>query len=311
MANKIIYDWLSFTSKIHSQGNIVDLLGFSELTFRIIPGAHGYKDRLYYDKVSIHYNGREDMGVWCELSGQGCRNFETFGHGDYERLFDFIAEHDNVMNLTRLDVAYDDFDGLLDLDLIIEYVQKQYYISPFREWQIVLGSKGNSILLGSPKSDILIRIYDKAKERGFEDGRHWVRLEIQMRRKLAENFANLNMSISEKFFSVLNNYLRFLDPNENESNKSRWDTAPFWLDFLESLQRISIYEKPGTEYNEFSLENYVMKQAGNSIHTYIECFGKDKFFDELQHRGTMLNKKQEYLIDKHKTVQKDIYHNID
>lgn len=301
--NKIIYDWLSFTSKIHSQEDIIDLLGFKEVTFRIISGAHGYKDRLYFDKVSIHYNGREDMGVWCELSGQGCRNFETFGHGDYERLFDVIATNDKVMNLTRLDVAYDDFEGLLDLDLIIKYVQAQYYLSSFREWQITMGSKGNSILLGSPKSDILIRIYDKAMERGFEDGRHWVRLEIQMRRKLAENFSNLNMSISEKFFSVLNNYLRFLEPNENETNKSRWNTAPFWLDFLESLQRISIYEKPGTEYNELNLENYVMKQAGNSIYTYIECFGKDKFFDELKHRGTVLNKKQEYLLDKYKNIR--------
>ena len=33
-------------------------------------------DRKYFGNISIHYNSREDMGVWCEMSGQGCRNFE-------------------------------------------------------------------------------------------------------------------------------------------------------------------------------------------------------------------------------------------
>lgn len=301
--NKIIYDWLSFTTKIHTKEQIISMLGLQDVTWMNLNGANGYKDRLYYDKISIHFNGQENMGIWCEMSGQGCRAFETFGSGNYENIFAEIFANKDEMNLTRLDVAYDDFEGYLDLELIIAEIQNQNYLSPFREWQIILGSKGNSILLGSMKSDILIRIYDKARERGFIDGRHWIRLETQIRRKLAENFAYLQNPISEKFVGVLNNYIRFVIPNENDSNKSRWETALWWEAFLDSALKIQIYQKPGTEYNEIRLENYVFNQAGNSIFTYLKCFGSEKFEKMLNDRKTKLNQKQEYLIQKYKNME--------
>lgn len=304
--NKIIYDWLSFTSKIHSPGDIIELLGMKSVKWTTIKGAHGYQDRLYYDNVSIHYNGRDDMGVWCELSGQGCRNFETFGHGSYEFIFKEIHYNKKDMNITRLDIAYDDFDGVLDLDVLINDTKLQNYISTFKDWAINITSKGSSITFGSMKSDVFIRIYDKARERGFEDGRHWVRCEIQLRRDRAVAFAFLDGDIGTKYFGVLNNYLRFVTPDENDSNKRRWATAPYWQAFIDSVARISIYEKPGSEYNELNLENFVFKQAGNSIYTYIECFGEDEFFNQLKKRGTNLNPKQQMLLNKYKEVKNEI-----
>lgn len=297
--NKVIIDWLSFTSKIDSKESIIEMLGLQNCTFLSMNGARGYKDRLYFECISIHYNGREDMGLWCELSGQGCRNFETYGNGNYDFVFDCIKDNSNEMNITRLDVAYDDFDGLLNMDKLIADVIAQNYVSPTRRWNVQIGSEGNSITIGSMKSDILIRIYDKAMERGMTDGTHWIRCEIQLRRERAEQFAFNSESIGKKYVGVLNNYLRFIQP-DSATRKERCATADYWSDFLESAEKIHLYEKPGAEYNEFSLENYVFGQAGNSIYTYIECFGQDKFFEMLKKHPKILNDKQKALIDKYK-----------
>ena len=82
----MLIDWVSITSKIHSPANFIDLLGLRDVTWETVHGAHGYRDRLYWGCISIHFNGRDDMGIWLEMSGQGCRNFESFGTGDYEAL---------------------------------------------------------------------------------------------------------------------------------------------------------------------------------------------------------------------------------
>ena len=70
-------------------------------------------------------------------------------------------------------------------------------------------SGGTSCQIGSPKSKVLVRIYDKAAERGLADGRHWVRVELQLRDKRAEEFLKIPMCIGKAFAGVLLNYLLF------------------------------------------------------------------------------------------------------
>lgn len=188
--NKIIYDWVSITSKIHSPDDFIRLLGMDDdgISWEKVKGAHGYRDRLYWGSISIHYNGTEDMGIWLEMSGQGCRSFETYGTGNFESLFAEVMENPEQMRVTRLDVAYDDLSGVLDIEEVCRDTEAQEYVSSFRGWNVQRGSEGSSVTLGSQSSEILIRIYDKAAERGFDDGRHWVRVELQLRRDRAESF---------------------------------------------------------------------------------------------------------------------------
>ena len=75
--NLVIYDWLSFTSKVHTPDQLIAALGLSHVPWTETKGARGYRDRKYFSCISIHYNGRADMGVWVEMSGQGCRTFES------------------------------------------------------------------------------------------------------------------------------------------------------------------------------------------------------------------------------------------
>ena len=297
--NKIIFDWLSFTSNVYTPQDIIKFLGFQKLPFKETSGAKGYKKRLYYDCVSIHFDGQTG-GIWVELSGQGCRVFETFGTGDYDSLFGLIIANQDCMNITRLDLAFDDFEELLNIDKICYDVVNQNYVSKFNAWECIQTNKGNSVLLGSRTSECLIRIYDKAKERGFEDARHWIRIEFQLRRERALEFITKyqNNDIGYLFNGILNNYVRFVEPSETDTNKNRWETAEYWQKLLEHSKQISIYEKPGTEYNLYNLERYCLKQAGNAVDAYIQIRGVDGFLKDLEKRGTMENPKYTDLIEK-------------
>lgn len=90
--NIVIYDWLSFTSKRHSPDEIISILGLSHVPWVESKGARGYRSRKYFSCISIHYDGRDDMGVWCEMSGQGCRTFETLSKVKWDRLFKTIKD---------------------------------------------------------------------------------------------------------------------------------------------------------------------------------------------------------------------------
>lgn len=299
--NLILYDWLSFTAKTSDPFFMVSLLGLENVPWQSVKGARGYQERLYFNCISIHYNGRADMGVWCEMSGQGCRAFESLSTlpGKWDDLFEKIREH--ALNITRLDVAYDDHVGMLDLDRIIQDTRKREYVSRSEYWEIVESSKGQTLQFGSPQSDVLIRIYDKARERNCPAGQHWIRCELQLRRDRAVKFTQLPYSIGECFCGVMINYLRFVDPDELDSNRWRWPLKPFWGDFLENAQAIRIYEAPGMEYNLDRCERYVIGQAGNAIEAYINIRGVEGFLDTLKHRATQRNPKYDRLVAEYRS----------
>ena len=309
LSNHIIYDYLSFTSKIHSTTAIIDMLGLQNVTFETIKGFYGYKDRLYYDGISIHYNGREDMGVCCEMSGKGCRTWEKYGNSDYDGLFSEILANysDNSdkrqMNLTRLDVAYDDFTGVLDLPQLCIETQLHNFVSRFKDWQVIFGNKGIAVNHGSNKSNVYIRIYDKRLEQNVQDLiDHWVRCELQIRKECAIGFIMLKDTIENKYFSTLNNYLRYIVPSEsNESNSRILDTAPYWLKFIQSADSKSIFHKPADNYSFDKLYSYVNNQLSGAISTYIDVVGVDQFLKDIAQarKGKKLNPKYQSIKDEY------------
>lgn len=301
--SKVIYDALSLTSKIHSTGDLIELLGLEEVVWESVKGAHGYKQRLYWNCISIHFDGTDDMGVWLELTGQGCRAFEEYGNGNYEGLFQEILLNPGEMKLTRLDVAFDDDEEsmILDIDQLCDDTRCGEFVCRFTDFQVIYGSKGNSINHGSMKSEIFIRIYDKAMERGFTDGRHWIRVELQLRRDRALAFIKHPGSIGQKFVGVLGNYLRYIDdPDDSDTNRWRWPTKYYWEQLLTSAQRIRLYVKPGTEYNMMNLDRLVFGQIGGAIHTALQIYGDDLFKEKLRNeRPLQLNAKYKRLIDQY------------
>ena len=302
--NVVLYDWLSFTSKVHTPEQLIDALGLSGCSRTELTGARGYMDRLYFGSISIHYNGREDMGVWVEMSGQGCRNFEDLSTlpGKWDDLFSFI--HGNSLHITRLDVAFDDHTGLLDIDTVARDTEEQRFVSRMNWWQSVRSSQGVSVMIGSPQSKVRVRIYDKAAERGYDDGRHWVRVELQLRDGRAEEFSKIPMQIGEAFAGVLLNYLRFVEPDETDSNKSRWQMTEYWAALVGDIGRIKIFTYPGAQYNMERCRHYVFDMAGNAIDAMLQIYDSfDDFVSVLNARQCKPNPKYELLVKEHHARQ--------
>lgn len=301
--NIILYDWLSFTCKCSDPYLFVDYLGMTNVPWEISKGARGYRQRLYFNCISIHYDGREDMGVWCEMSGQGCRAFESLSQlsGKWDDLFKTIISQ--RMNITRLDVAYDDHIGLLDINQVIQDTRAQEYVSKSDYWEVLESSKGQSLQIGSPQSDVLIRIYDKAAERHCSSDTHWIRVELQLRRDRAIKFTELPLTIGQSFAGVVVNYLRYVEPQDFDSNKWRWPIKPYWGELLCNADAISIYQAPGMEYNLDRCQKYVIKQAGNAIDAYIQIVGLPQFLDDLKHRNTQRNPKYDELVRRFKSFE--------
>lgn len=286
--NRVLYDWLTFTTKIHSLPDVIDMLGLQKVSFQQMRGRYCYQDRLNYDGINIMYNGREGMGICVEFSGQGCRDFETYGNGDYKGIFDLIIQNWNEdpekreMNITRLDVAYDDFVGLLDLDYLMFAAQKGEYVSRCKDIEVIYSNKGCSVCHGSRlQSSVYIRIYDKKMERGRSDLGHWVRCEMKLKDDSARGFIKLPNDIRKNYFDVLNNYLRYIVPSDNTTNKCLVPTAPQWLKFIESWETVSIFDKPGVNYNFSNLFGYVNNQLSGAIATYIDVLGVTQFMQNI------------------------------
>ena len=301
--NSILFDWFSFTTKSYDFCSIVEFLGLGSLNWTEGAGARGYKKRYYYDGISIHYDGINE-GIWVEMSGQGCRVFETYSKTcDFNRLIRLILDNLDDFHLTRIDVAYDDFEGLLKVKKIYKNYMDMNVVTKFRTGSIQINPFNHedvTFYFGSQKSDILFRIYNKKIERGAEDLEHWVRFEMQLRNDNAlafiQNYSLLNYDVGVCFLAVVNNYLRFVCPG-SDTNKSRWDIASWWRKFITNAEKISLYSKKNVEYNLLRCENYVINQAGNSIDTYIKCVGFDEFLERLDKRPSVKDPKYQKLID--------------
>lgn len=297
MDNVILYDWLSFTSKDLEVEQLKILMGLDTMPWLEGRGSHGYRKAEYFDHIKIHYDGQEGMGIWCEMSGQGCRAFESYSGVGWDDLFFRIMY--KGMKVTRLDVAFDDHTGLLDIHQIFDDTRLGHWVGRSNYWECISSSKGTTCQVGSPQSKVLVRIYDKAAERN-KLAEHWIRVELQLRDDRAFQFLSLkDFSLGEKFSGVLLNYLKYVTPVDGDSNRSRWPIAVYWANLLDLLSPISVFVAPGVEYNESRLDAAVFNQMGNAIKTSLRINGVEGFLNKLMAVETTPNPKYDLLLSRY------------
>lgn len=120
-----LVDWLGVTLKtirvddvddagreLHSRRDIrlediYTLLGIPESQWKEMPrGMNGYSRQMACGDIKILFAGNADMGYHLLMSGQGCRQYETFWSQSWETLFRQLWEAE--ANFSRLDLAIDD-----------------------------------------------------------------------------------------------------------------------------------------------------------------------------------------------------------
>ena len=164
----------------------------------------------------------QGLGCYLVMTGRGCDDIfrildsrnSTFG--DMFRRCERRYGLDNF-HFTRLDIAIDDKNEkpFFTIEQIKKKCEKEEFISNsegyhFDESKFDDFDTAKTVYIGAGKSGLSYRFYDKDKELG------------------------------ELAFGLLANNLRFVVPNRNESNKSRWKTCRFWERFLGAVEVLKL-----------------------------------------------------------------------
>lgn len=293
MEDSILIDWLQFSAFI-TLDQAFDLLGMWDGWKLRLPSKLHYQFRAELGHISVHYtipdsDSKYNPGVCIELTGQGCREYETYGRGDLLRLVQAILV--NGWNCTRLDLAFDDFSGLIPLDQVVHQALAWDFVSISQAVEVSSSCsdgrpehRGFSIYHGARSSRVCIRFYDKRVERKRWDLEHWVRCELQLRSDAAMGACAALQSnpVGDVFQGILHHYLEYKQHNDDDSNKSRWLISPWFESLIHGVSDISVISKKDVVYNQEKLYAYVIGQAGHAITAARRLWGDQKFSEYLE-----------------------------
>lgn len=296
----LLYDWFACTLPVNGEfykkfcqevdsifdGSVfIDLLGLNQVSFEVGHGVKGFSRHLWFEGINLHLPGDSEkcQFLWLEMSGKGCRAFESFGHGNWDILFRFALQYCHV---TRLDVSFDDHSGILDMNTLFDdtfkyrsFVSKSFVHDIQIRFNERTSEQAFTIYHGSEQSEVKIRIYDKAAQLHRAD-EHWVRVELELHRDRASDFLKLDLPLGDAWSGVLLNYLRYVEPS-NDSNKWRWPLKPYWKNLVAAARPLHLPAHKGVEYNLDNLNHFVFHTSSNAIRTAIQLSGVDNFLQGL------------------------------
>ena len=325
-----VIDWLSFTD-VQSYDLYASLshFGFSIDEFvEADKGASGYKKMLLHrgSTLRVLYEGNDNMGIHYDFSGSSIQ--ELFRHFvddwssdtpfgpaidmDFDVLRELLLRIRLAGHVTRLDLAIDDKgDPYFTLPDIEEILESELFVSKFRSWQMVKDCTttnvltGCTIYLGSRRSDIMLRIYDKQLEQiakkveGSADV-PWVRWELELKNQYA-NTALLDLlhgvDIGSLVFGILSNYFRVIVLDND--NKSRCSSDIRWEAFLGEVSAIRLFvmQPPPSLIDK---QEWVLRQVAPTITGLILAnYGDINWLTEnLSEHAERMNKHLKELVTK-------------
>lgn len=319
--NSYLIDWLSFTIQTDIDGvgkkavrEFLEQMNLNTLPFaENETGRHGYNRSLslqnyinvYYNEVKFNEYDENNsdkldriikMGVHFEFTGQGCRILEQDRDwADWFNLLDGLNAR-----YSRIDIALDDFIGLLDFDLMEDKIKKGEVISLSRTRNIEASldfkkaekldnngkSKGKTIYFGNKNSLMMIRFYDKKREQQakkiFCPFEFWQRYEIVLKRERAIDFVEKLRSgenFSDLYLKVMSGLIRFIEPSDDK-NKARWEISPFWDNFIKGSEPIKL-ERKNLDPSIFKTISWMDQSVIGSLQLLVEI-AKMGNFDLLE-----------------------------
>lgn len=288
-------DWVQVTFLgITNPFDVITLLGLENDSFEAKKiGKFGYTSHLRYGNIAIYFSGEKDH-VHLEMTGQGCRQYESLNVHDWSALFGLFLMLE--VNFTRLDLAIDDFEGYFKVNTLYQKVRRTHALSKFKSWKYIHSGKiskrestGYTLYLGDPTSRLQVRFYDKFLERQskgkvMEDGiEFWNRTEIQMRDERSQAAAILialeSHTVGQLVSGTLKNYINFVNPKKLkngkiDSNRSRWTVADFWKKFLGDVEPISLSQVAPDRTIE-STKQWFEKSITPSLAVLMDAFDYD------------------------------------
>lgn len=302
----VLVDYIAFTCMDIPYKDVFMRFGLSESEFQVHKGAYGYKACLRHNfyPVSVMYDGSDDMGVHVTVTGSAVdyfvecfkksRPYEPTPFGDelaytitefYLSVLSEILDviHD-IGHLTRLDLAIDDKGAhYFTMDDVSSYFNDGLWVSKFKSYQETVskgkgGKRGHTVYVGSRKSPLMLRIYDKALEQKKSDVKEWVRWEIEFHKERADAVAALIVggnSLADVVFGILSNYLRFVV--RDNVRDSRCTTCERWERFMNGVEKLRI-ARPIREKSLEEKRDWIKKQVAPTLAACVYADGGDMEF---------------------------------
>jgi len=244
---------------------------------------------------------RADMGVHVRLPPS---SLAASGVDPVAVLCDFYAMG---AQFTRVDIAMDDTQGLLDLKEIARKTEDkceivcQAHAGIRHKGTFGKTKDGHTETYGSRQSETFVRIYDKAAEQMAKTGEfiaHWVRVEFEYKgtraQAVAEYMATHRDDWQEAARGWFLAYLDFKEPGE-DANKSRWKTCDWWLKFLEYASKVRLFISRVTKTVD-DVKHWVNKQVAPSLFVLSMTIGHDDLFHMVGEASARLSRKHVNMI---------------
>ena len=314
---KILIDTLSISFKYDAVSYLYDRLNLQDVQFHDMR-ARNYDRGVYYDGIIIAYN-LDQYGfitdTFLDVSGKGCRTIEQLSERTFD-WYDFLHTFDDQIrkhkvHISRIDVAcdLDESDQEIPFERFYKYSYHEMYVCKSKVLPDIRIKRTENIYFGSPKSDRLLRIYNKALQMGLPDT-YWVRLEFQLRNDCAISFylnwvEHHDQGVGWLWRGIMLDYLRFVDGDpdtvkrlKDQKNQKFLKTARWWQQLLDDAVKIPQLYLPGEDYTLEKLDHYVEKNLVSSLKTYSIAHDGDisSLIDAVKH--CKLNAKQRTLLSK-------------
>jgi hypothetical protein len=223
--NNICFDYFSFTFEEPAVVNMTVAEAIKEKLSYVLAQLYlnnnkyevvednkdGYQYSMTFDEnVTIRYGGNAIKNisgkntVMFEMKGSACRLYEQrmFLRGvdffwGYECFLKYC--YDTGFKATRIDIAFDDFNGIITWDELYKYLKDYrsfvcscHGVKGHWGFETRVSTNGDTIELGSRTSNFMLQIYNKKVEREqmmnlFTNLPTWTRYELRARHESAVN----------------------------------------------------------------------------------------------------------------------------
>ena len=217
-----------------------------------------------------------EKGILLELKGKGCRQFEAFLKVQKRTWYDFFrTAREMGAVFKRIDIAINDRAGILNIPELAEKCRRDECITIFHSFKDYqsgelirnreedAASMGNTLYLGSLKSEIYFCIYEKDYEQYVKNGTPLDeaetknRFEIRLKDERAECAMDDLLEMEDvacTAYSIINHYVRFVDA-DSEQERRNWPLNERWVWFLNGQYRsIKLTTKP----EEYTLDRTLL-----------------------------------------------------
>ncbi len=321
VGKNIVLDYLSFTVKWSEAGvkDVAKSMNLGELKMMTYGGMGYTQSAFFLDGGRIFWHDeRPEMGIHIRLNSTSMALVGLTALGAINRVLDMGGQ------ITRLDIAFDDLDGLLDINHMHEKLLAGNVQTRFRKVARIQGAIiglsqniGDTINVGSRTSHAFVRVYDKKREQeargkdvsGIDT---WTRVELELKSEKAHMFAGLlgecaagnDLDAPAILCSnLLWGLLDFKIPNPDDENKSRWDTSHWWADFLEATAKLTL-SIPSPEKTIEGAKAWVKNQVAPTLAMIVLSYpdhndvsGYEFIMDAIQKGEDRLTEEQKRRLD--------------